>query len=393
MSTIQQFYPRYVTLTCYSIDSRHYRPGLALFICHFVLPFHFRLICFIFQPDSITATCLPRFSISSTMEHKRDADAAGLVWPRSTARTSQSTARSPDASSSGAPLNSSTLGGYSCYYHFGLFFFGTGQPLHPFGDVLSYNRKPAAASDSFSNFGTSSYLGSHLITKNAHIPLSSTKKYFHGHTLFSRPFALPSTISRFSRFPRPFNGFPRPNAHFFTAKSCFHGHILIPRPNRFFEAIWPNGLWPSVSRSNCPPGITPPHHGRFSERLVHEIYFKVFTYSNNTQELSVMEIPSTGYSRNRDPEHFFFAMTGDWDWSRHTADYWRHFFGVPMRHGRNPFTDCYPPDMEPATTQTPQPTIAVLATELQALLSSPSASGELLEHLTVEQRTTFTEVL
>ena len=84
---------------------------------------------------------------------------------------------------------------------------------------------------SISGFGN--ILGSHLITKNARIPLSSTKKYFHGHTLFSRPFALPSTISRFSRFPRPFNVFPRPNAHFFTAKSCFHGHILIPRPNRF----------------------------------------------------------------------------------------------------------------------------------------------------------------
>ena len=86
-------------------------------------------------------------------------------------------------------------------------------------------------------------------------------------------------------------------------------------------------------------------------------------------------------------------MTGDWEWSQRTADYWRHFFSVPMRHGGNPFADYYPPDMEPAITQTPQPTIAVLATELQGLLSSTSASGELLELLTVEQRTTFMEVL
>ena len=135
--------------------------------------------------------------------------------------------------------------------------------------------------------------------------------------------------------------------------------------------------------------ITTPHHGRFNERLVHQIYFKIFTYSNNTQELSIMEIPSTGYSRTRDPEHFFFTMTGDWEWSRRAADYWRHFFGVPMRHGGNPFADYYPPDMESAVTQTPQPTIAVLATELQGLLSPTSASGELLEHLTLEQRTTF----
>ena len=100
------------------------------------------------------------------------------------------------------------------------------------------------------------YLGSHLITKNVHIPLSSTKRYFHGRTLFSRPFALCRLqFHVFHGFPRLFNVFPRPNAHFFTAKSCFHGRILIPRPNRFFEAIWPNGLWPPFSRSNGPPGI------------------------------------------------------------------------------------------------------------------------------------------
>ena len=39
-----------------------------------------------------------------------------------------------------------------------------------------------------------------------------------------------------------------------------------------------------------------------------------------------------------------------------------------MRHGGNPFADYYPPGMESAGTQTPQPTIAVLATELQGLL-------------------------
>ena len=99
------------------------------------------------------------------------------------------------------------------------------------------------------------------------------------------------------------------------------------------------------------PHFAPPHQGRFSERLVHQIHFKVFTHSNNTQELFVMEIPATGISRTRDPQHFFFAMTGQWEWSQHTADYWRHYFGVPMRHGINPFEDYFPPDMEPAITQ------------------------------------------
>lgn len=139
--------------------------------------------------------------------------------------------------------------------------------------------------------------------------------------------------------------------------------------------------------------FAPPHQGRFSERLVHQIHFKVFTHSNNTHELFVMEIPATGISRTRDSEHFFFAMTGQWEWSQHTSDYWRNYFGVPMRHGINPFEDYFPPDMEPAITQTPRPTIAVLATELQGLLSSPLAYGDLSEHLTMEQRTTFSEVL
>ena len=52
-----------------------------------------------------------------------------------------------------------------------------------------------------------------------------------------------------------------------------------------------------------------------------------------------MEIPTTGISRTRDPEHFFYAMSGQWEWSQRTADYWRHYFGVPMQHGTNPFED------------------------------------------------------
>ena len=67
--------------------------------------------------------------------------------------------------------------------------------------------------------------GGNLITKNVHIPLSSTKKYFHGHTLFSRPFALPPTISRFSRFSTAIQRF-------------FHGQMrTFSRPNLVFTAI------------------------------------------------------------------------------------------------------------------------------------------------------------
>ena len=50
-----------------------------------------------------------------------------------------------------------------------------------------------------------------------------------------------------------------------------------------------------------------------------------------------------------------------------------------MRHGTKPFEDYFPPDMEPAIAQTPQPTVATLATELQERLSASLASGELAD--------------
>ena len=197
------------------------------------------------------------------MEHKRDADAAGLIWPRAMTRSSQ------DASSSAAPLN-----------------------------------PPESAS-------------------------------------------TPATTTLASSSSAPAN--PATNLGMYSATT----------------GTQPPAPFPTSGHHH----ITSPHRGRFNKRLVHQIYFKIFTYSNNTQELSIMKIPATGYSRTRDPEYFFFTMTGDWDWSQRTADYWRHFFGVPTRHGGNPFADYYPPDMEAVSTQTPQPTITALATQLSCLRS------------------------
>ena len=167
------------------------------------------------------------------MEHKRDADAAGLAWPGSNTRT-QSTSLPSDASSSAVSLNPPPQG----------------NPMSP----------PTLGSSSAENTS-----------------LTTSGMYPAG--------------------PQPSTPFP----------STEHRHS------------------PSL------------HQGRFSERLVHQIHFKIFTHSNNTQELFVMEIPTTGISRTRDPEHFFYAMSGQWEWSQRTADYWRHYFGVPMRHGTNPF--------------------------------------------------------
>ena len=36
------------------------------------------------------------------------------------------------------------------------------------------------------------------------------------------------------------------------------------------------------------------HHARFSSRVVHQIQFKIFTHSNNTRELFIEEIPTSG---------------------------------------------------------------------------------------------------
>ena len=50
------------------------------------------------------------------------------------------------------------------------------------------------------------------------------------------------------------------------------------------------------------------HHARFSSRVVHQIHFKIFTHSNNTRELFIEEIPTSGISKCRDPEHYFYVF-------------------------------------------------------------------------------------
>ena len=67
------------------------------------------------------------------------------------------------------------------------------------------------------------------------------------------------------------------------------------------------------------------------------IQFKIFTHSNNTRVLFIEEIPLSGLSRCRDPEHYFSGLSGNWEWSLRTADYWRHHFEIPLVHGHHPF--------------------------------------------------------
>ena len=78
-------------------------------------------------------------------------------------------------------------------------------------------------------------------------------------------------------------------------------------------------------------------HSRYYERVVHQIHFKIFTHANNERHLYIEEIPTTGISKCRDPENFFYGLSGNWDWSTQTADYWRHHFEIPLLHGNNPY--------------------------------------------------------
>ena len=101
----------------------------------------------------------------------------------------------------------------------------------------------------------------------------------------------------------------------------------------------------------------------FTERTVHQIYFKIFYFADSRKELWVPEIPATGYARIREPEQYFYFLTGDDAYARHTADYWRFFFNIPTRHFDGPhyYWHHNPPSSTPSTTPTPQANIATLA--------------------------------
>ena len=118
-------------------------------------------------------------------------------------------------------------------------------------------------------------------------------------------------------------------------------------------------------------------HPRHFERIVHQIHFKIYTRANNEKSLYIEEIPVSGIPRCRDPEHFFYGLSSNWDWACHTADYWRHFFNVPLVHGHHPYT---PIDIVPPPTSNPPPPTTDLATQARQLEDSWRAAlalGEL----------------
>jgi hypothetical protein len=121
----------------------------------------------------------------------------------------------------------------------------------------------------------------------------------------------------------------------------------------------------------------PHRHPRFTERVVHQIHFKIFTHSNNERELFIEEISASGISRSRDPEHFFYGLSGNWEWSKQTADYWRHHFEIPLLHGNHPYRHVGIETVPSPSVGGHVATISNLARQLLESLTAATASGEL----------------
>ena len=135
------------------------------------------------------------------------------------------------------------------------------------------------------------------------------------------------------------------------------------------------------------------HHARFSSRVVHQIHFKIFTHSNNTRELFIEEIPTSGISKCRDPEHYFYGLSGNWEWSLRTADYWRHHFEIPLVHGHNPFHNVPIETISPADEPGLATRIQDLAKHLSDTLKAATASGELNETWAMVEHMSFHDAI
>ena len=135
------------------------------------------------------------------------------------------------------------------------------------------------------------------------------------------------------------------------------------------------------------------HRSHFSSRVVHQIHFKIITHSNNTRELFIEEIPTSGLSKGRDPEHYFYGLSGNWEWSLRTADYWRHHFEIPLVHGHHPFHNV--PIETTSPTEAPRLTTKIqeLAKQLSATLTAAMASGEINDTWRMVEGMSFREAI
>ena len=151
------------------------------------------------------------------------------------------------------------------------------------------------------------------------------------------------------------------------------GTDLLATPGMYTAELPPATPFPPPDH----PHPAPHRHSRFTERVVHQIRFKIFTHSNNERELFIEEIPTSGISKSRDPEHFFYGLSGDWEWSKQTSDYWRHHFEFPLLHGNNPFRHVAIETIPSSSGGGHVTTTSTLARQLLESLTAATASGEL----------------
>lgn len=165
------------------------------------------------------------------------------------------------------------------------------------------------------------------------------------------------------------------------------------------DAIAPSGTYAGEPHPVAPfPALdhlhpSPHRQARFTERVVHQIHFKIFTHSNYTRELFIEEIPTSGISKCRDPEHFFYGLSGNWEWSKQTADYWRHHFEIPPLHGNNPFRNVAIETTPSSGEEGHVITISTLARQLSESLLASTASGELGDQWRMVEHMSFTDAI
>ena len=186
--------------------------------------------------------------------------------------------------------------------------------------------------------------------------------------------------------------------------------LLRPRPLRH---LWKPILPPTTSELRPKPIHTQPPHflmylSRQSQVLPttssialtshHEWSTRSTSRSLRTPtipgiELFIEEIPTSGLSKCRDPEHYFYGLSGNWEWSLRTADYWRHHFEIPLVHGHHPFHNVPIETTSPAEAPRLTTKIQELAKQLSDTLTAAMASGEINDTWRTVEGMSFREAI
>ena len=129
----------------------------------------------------------------------------------------------------------------------------------------------------------------------------------------------------------------------------------------------------------------------------HEWFIRFTSRSSLTPtipgELFIEEVPASGISKCRDPEHYFYGLSGNWEWSLRTADYWRHHFELPLLHGQSPFHNVPIDPISPSEAPDLTAKIRDLAKQLSDTLTAATASGEINETWRMIDRMCFHDAI